>query len=141
MKTVQTNYPNSISSEPNITDTLPCERRLMPRIYPSILSAVLDAGEQRWVVMIGDISLSGARILNAPPELSVGDTLCLATLLNGCDTMTVPCTVVRMEGNEAHAQLGVRFEASDSIENSPLDRYLRLHMHSNAECGVDSLTR
>src|SRR5947209_7898509 len=95
------------NTEPATREGHPTERRLQPRIYPSILSAVLDAGVQRWVVKIGDISLSGARILNAPPDLSIGDTVCLATLLNGSDTMTVPCTIVRVLGNEAYAELGV----------------------------------
>ncbi|HLJ55882.1 MAG TPA: PilZ domain-containing protein [Chthonomonadaceae bacterium] len=104
------------------------ERRGQPRVYPSTLSAVLNSGDQRWVVMIGDISLSGARILNAPPDLAVGDSLCLATLLCGTDTMTVPCTIVRVEANEAHAQIGVRFEASKVAQNEALDRYLRAHI-------------
>ena len=91
--------------------------------------------------MIGDISLSGARILNAPPDLAVGDSLCLATLLNGCDTMTVSCTIVRVEANEAHAQLGVRFEASEATDNGALDRYLRRHIEGEAETGNKALAR
>ncbi len=89
--------------------------------------------------MIEDISLSGARIVNAPPDLQVGDTLCLATLLNGSETMTVPCTIVRVEANEAHAQLGVKFEAPEASEHSALDRYLRRHIGGEAGAEDESL--
>lgn len=131
---------DTLTKEPNhLESSLPAhrvaasDRRRQPRVYPSILSAVLDAGVQRWVVMIADISLSGARILNAPPELSVGDSLCLATLLHGSDTMTIPCTIVRMEGNPAHSEIGVHFEPAAEADTSALDRYLRRHFDGDAE--------
>ena len=104
------------------------DRRRHPRYCPTILSAIVQDGEHRCAVTVADISRTGARIMNAPPELAVGETLHLATLLHGADAITVPCRVVHVNSNEAHAELGLRFEDMDAAGTEALDNYLQKHL-------------
>ncbi len=102
------------------------EQRGERRHYPRVLSAILQTEQDRVVVTVSDLSLSGARIWNAPPCLMAGDTLTLSALLHGRNTLTVPCTVIHIRGNEAHLEVGVRFDDIQPAEWRALSCYLHL---------------
>lgn len=113
------------------------EQRGEPRLHPPILSALVEARNDRQIVTVFDLSRTGARIINAPPGLEVGDSLRLAALLHGYDTFTAPCTVVHLKGNEAHSEAGVRFGDLTADESRALAAYLRERQAIEFEAGVE----
>jgi hypothetical protein len=111
------------SSEPVIRVHLP-ERRAQLRVCPPALSAILHSGGDQHVVYVGDISYTGAKIRNAPPGLTAGSTIRLATCLPDRDVITVVCTVAYVNGNEAQSEIGVRFEGTGDEDTRALISYL-----------------
>jgi hypothetical protein len=109
------------------------ERRAHPRLSPSALSAILYVGEERSVVTIGDISLTGAKILNAPAGLKKGDTLKMTTCLHGHDMMTLVCNIAYVKGNAAQSVVGVRFENVEDSDTRMLVSYLHWLVNSEPE--------
>jgi hypothetical protein len=101
------------------------ERRKKRRMCPQVLSGILEAKEQRHVVTIHDLSLTGARVMNAPPFLELGDQMRLAIMIEGHAAHPFPCTVMHKNGNEAHLEIGVRFDPVDPEHSSGLEWYLR----------------
>ena len=100
------------------------ERRARIRMSPDALSAILVAGEEQQVVYIGDISYSGAKICNAPGGLKAGSTVELAMCLPGRGRMTLACSVVYVNGNEAQSEIGVEFMNVADAETRELVAYL-----------------
>jgi hypothetical protein len=117
------------------------DRRGQMRLCPPVLSAILFTGEDRNVVSIADISFTGAKILNAPPGLRVGDTLQLAACLQEQERMLLLCTIAYVNGNEVQSEVGVRFENVEDADTHVLISYLRQLLDSEVESAGEILAR
>ena len=125
--------PDLTSENIDASDTR--ERRQQQRVRPYVLSALLVAGDERTAVSVVDISLTGARVLNAPPGIAAGDTVTLAALLHGSDTIAVPCIVMHVTGNEASSELGVRFQPAYAAEEGALRSFILAHLRNGDDTG------
>ena len=101
------------------------ERRKKRRTRPRVLSGIVETERVRQVVTIADLSLTGARIVNAPPCIQLGEQIQLAIMIDGHPAHPFPCTVIHKKGNEAHLEVGVRFDPVDPEQSSGLAWYLR----------------
>ena len=115
----------------------PQERRRQQRVRPPVLSALLIAGDERSAVNVVDISLTGARILNAPSGVDAGELVQLAALLHGDDTIIVRAMVVHATCNEAHCELGIHFDADQAGQVRALKSYILAHL--DREIGGDDV--
>jgi len=106
------------------------ERRKKRRIRPTVLSGIMEARDQRYVVTIHDLSLIGARVMNAPPYLELGEKIWLSIMIEGQPVHPYPCTVIHKNGNEAHLEVGVRFEPLEQENSGGLEWYLRESLES-----------
>jgi hypothetical protein len=101
------------------------DRRQAIRLQPEVLSAILYIGDERRVVSIGDISSTGAKIVNAPDELAQGVLFELAACPDGRDKLKVECEVVYVRGNAIERIAGVRFTRVEEEETQVLVSYLQ----------------
>jgi hypothetical protein len=101
------------------------DRRQALRLQPEVLSAILYIGDERRVVSIGDISSSGAKIVNAPDELVQGVLFELAACPDGRDKLKVECEVVYVRGSAIDRVAGVRFTRVEEEETQVLVTYLQ----------------
>jgi c-di-GMP-binding flagellar brake protein YcgR len=101
------------------------DRRQAIRLQPEVLSAILYIGEERRVVSIGDISSSGAKVVNAPDELAQGVRFELAACPDGRDKLKVECEVVYVRGSAIERVAGVKFTKVEEEETRVLVSYLQ----------------
>ena len=133
MKTTDENTLDENQS-PYRTVTTECpERRRQRRLCPPMLSGILDVRQQKFVVTISNLSLTGAKVLNGPPGLNVGDTLRLAAMIGDRTALAFPCTVIHIKGNEAHLEIGVRFDPVDPSNSRELGWYLNQNLDNAIE--------
>jgi hypothetical protein len=109
------------------------ERRKKRRTRPKVLSGIVETNLVRQVVTIADLSLAGARIVNAPPCIELGEQIQLAIMIDGHAAVPFPCTVIHKKGNEAHLEIGVQFDPVDPEQSRGLAWYLRETADSSNE--------
>jgi c-di-GMP-binding flagellar brake protein YcgR len=93
-------------AEPEMTSW--AERRRFLRVKPDVLSAMLTAGANRYVVAIRDISAGGALVVNAPYDLEVDDQVEMMVRLDD-EIIDVRCRVARIVQDPISPAIGVEF--------------------------------
>jgi len=100
------------------------DRRENLRLRPSALSALVFIGAEKYIVSIRDISKSGVKVVNAPPELSEGQEFSLLAGLNGPNLLQVRCRASYLLGSPARREVGAQFMDMHAEDTQQLLRYL-----------------
>jgi hypothetical protein len=98
------------------------------------LSATLHLGADARPVAVRDLSLSGACIESAPPDLSPGDPIVLEAVLGAYGEIVATCEIVRVTRTEDGSVLGVRFIMMSQEDTNHLLFFL--HSLEEQETGI-----
>ena len=102
----------------------PVERREHLRLSAEALPGLMFIGSHKQVVMIRDISLTGAKIVNVPLDLKEGDLFELRVCLDCGSALAVRCSVMHAQGTAAWRTVGVLFVNTSEAEAERLLSYL-----------------
>src|SRR5205823_3601765 len=82
------------------------DRRTHPRFATPRLTASLWIDNQEHVITVKDLSMSGARIEDAPLGIIEGQDVVLGTTFEGYGPFVVPCEIMHAEPSSGGLRLG-----------------------------------
>src|SRR5258708_10932819 len=100
------------------------DRRTHPRFVTPQLTASLWIDDKEHVITVRDLSMSGARIEDAPDGLFEGEDVVFATTFEGYGPFVVPCEIMHTEPCAGALRIGLRFMALEQYQTNIFFFYL-----------------